>query len=60
MSQPDYNIFPCIFCTIGFNCYVAGHKLIAATYKITKKEATELNSKVPVPVQPQAKKEMID
>jgi len=53
-------IFPCIFCTIGFNCYVAGHKLISATYKITKKGAKELNSKVPVLVQPQAEKEMGD
>ena len=60
MSQPDYKMFPCIFCTIGFNCYVAGHKLVSATYKVTKKGSNEFNSKAPVTVQPQAKKEMID
>ena len=36
MDKPEYKLLPCIFCTIGFNCYVAGHKMVAATYhKIT-------------------------
>lgn len=38
MKKPEFKLLPCIFCTIGFNCYVAGHKVASATYqKITGK-----------------------
>lgn len=31
MSKPEFKLFPCVFCTIGFNGYVATRKLISAT-----------------------------
>ena len=38
MKKPEFKLLPCVFCTIGFNCYVAGHKIVFATYqKITDK-----------------------
>tara|TARA_R110001592_G_scaffold76227_1_gene230214 strand:+ start:1212 stop:1385 length:174 start_codon:yes stop_codon:yes gene_type:complete len=38
MKKPEFKLLPCIFCTVGFNCYVAGHKIVSATYqKITTK-----------------------
>jgi len=43
MKKPEYKLLPCIFCTIGFNCYVAGHKMVSMTYhKLSKKEETSL------------------
>ncbi|NQZ09650.1 MAG: hypothetical protein HRT35_21070 [Algicola sp.] len=32
MSKPKFKMFPCIFCTVGYNTYVAGHKLVCGTY----------------------------
>jgi hypothetical protein len=32
MSKPQFKVFSCIFCTIGYNTYVAGHKLVCGTY----------------------------
>lgn len=32
MTKPEFKLFPCVFCTIGFNCYVAGHKIVASAY----------------------------
>lgn len=43
MSQPEYKILPCIFCTIGFNCYVAGHKLVSA---VTSKNSAAMTTSV--------------
>jgi hypothetical protein len=31
MKEPDFELQPCIFCTIGYNCFVAGYKTLAAT-----------------------------
>ena len=28
MKKLEHKLLPCIFCTIGLNCYVAGHNLI--------------------------------
>ena len=33
MKKPEFKLLPCIFCTLGFNCYVAGHKVVSATYQ---------------------------
>ena len=42
ITKPEYKLLPCIFCTIGFNCYVAGHKAISSTYqKITNKQKNQ-------------------
>ena len=30
MEKLEYKILPCIFCTIGRSCYVAGHNLVHA------------------------------
>lgn len=38
MSKPEFKLLPCVFCTIGFNSYVAVNKLtVAATKKIKGK-----------------------
>ena len=37
MSKPEFKSFPCIFCTIGFNSYVAVNKLLHAASKKIKK-----------------------
>jgi hypothetical protein len=31
MNKPQFKLLPCIFCTIGFNAYVAGHKIVCST-----------------------------
>lgn len=31
MSKLEYKLLPCVFCTIGFNSYVAVNKLAFAT-----------------------------
>ncbi|MFT4939305.1 MAG: hypothetical protein ACI88A_002345 [Paraglaciecola sp.] len=33
MKKPEFKLLPCVFCTIGFNCYVAGHRIISSTYQ---------------------------
>ena len=33
MKKLEHKILPCIFCTIGFNCYVAGNNLVNAGIK---------------------------
>ena len=44
MDKPEFKLLPCIFCTIGFNSYVAVRKLAtAAGNKLAPK--TELLSK---------------
>jgi len=30
MKKLEYKVLPCIFCTIGLNCYVVGHNLVHA------------------------------
>jgi hypothetical protein len=52
MSKLEFKAFSCIFCTIGYNCYVAGHKLVVGGYeKLTKtdeqKNAVSLTVKEP-------------
>jgi len=33
MKKLEYKILPCVFCTIGLNCYVAGHNLVHASVR---------------------------
>lgn len=36
MKKLEHKILPCVFCTIGLNCYVAGHNLVhAGVHKLT-------------------------
>ncbi len=43
-KKPEFKLLPCVFCTIGFNCYVAGHKLVSAAYdKVTQKQNPTAN-----------------
>jgi hypothetical protein len=36
MKKLEYKLLPCIFCTIGRNCYVVGHNLVhASVQKLT-------------------------
>ena len=30
MKKLEHKILPCVFCTIGLNCYVVGHNLVHA------------------------------
>ncbi len=32
-NKPEYKLLPCVFCTIGYNCYVASHKALTTTVK---------------------------
>ncbi|WP_157829044.1 hypothetical protein [Colwellia sp. 75C3] len=44
METKAFKLLPCIFCTIGYNCYVAGHNATAKGYqslaKFQKKKPT--------------------
>lgn len=40
MNKPKFKLFPCVFCTIGFNAYVVGHKMMSATNKVLFKQET--------------------
>lgn len=31
MKKLEYKLLPCVFCTIGLNCYVVGHNLVQAS-----------------------------
>ena len=33
MKKPEHKLLPCVICTIGLNCYVAGHNLVQASIK---------------------------
>ena len=55
MKTKSFKLFPCVFCTIGYNCYVAGHNVTAKGYqslvkrqskKLTTEEAKESDVKV--------------
>ncbi len=49
MKTPEFKVLPCVICTIGFNSYVAGHKLFfSSRRKIAnlandKKQPTQIN-----------------
>lgn len=40
MTKLEHKILPCVFCTIGFNCYVAGNNLVNASVKHFTKNKT--------------------
>ncbi len=29
MNKPEFKLLPCVFCTLGYNTYVAGHRLLS-------------------------------
>ncbi len=42
-SKPEYKLLPCIFCTLGFNSYIAVRKLSGAAIRLVKgNEITEM------------------
>ena len=44
MSNLEYKLLPCVFCTIGFNSYVAVNKLAVATSKKVKGQNEQKSS----------------
>ena len=38
MNKPEYKLLPCVFCTIGFNSYVAVNTLAAVAVKKFKQQ----------------------
>jgi hypothetical protein len=46
MKKLEYKLLPCIFCTIGVSCYVAGNNLIhASVQKLTShKNKDQMNN----------------
>jgi hypothetical protein len=32
VKTPEFKLLPCVFCTIGFNRFVAGYKIVSTTY----------------------------
>ena len=28
MNKPEFKLLPCVFCTLGYNTYVAGYRLL--------------------------------
>jgi hypothetical protein len=44
MKKPEFKLLPCIFCTIGFNSFVAGHRIISTSYKALSGNKTSLET----------------
>jgi hypothetical protein len=32
MSKPEFRIYPCALCTVGYSTYVIAHRLVRGTY----------------------------
>jgi len=43
MSEPEFKLLPCVFCTLGYNTYVAGHRLMSTTSKFFTNNAFPIN-----------------
>jgi hypothetical protein len=44
MNKPEFKLLPCIFCTLGYNTYVAGYRLINKGVELISHETpTKLN-----------------
>ncbi len=46
MNKPEFKLFPCIFCTLGFNSYIAVRKLAGATVKLVKGKETPVMTEI--------------
>jgi len=44
MKTKAFKLLPCIFCTIGYNCYIAGHNVTAKGYQ----SLVKLQNKKPI------------
>ena len=44
MEKKAFKLLPCIFCTIGYNCYIAGHNVTAKGYQ----SLVKLQNKKPI------------
>jgi len=44
MNKPEFKLLPCVFCTLGYNTYVAGYRLISKGVELISDETpTRLN-----------------
>ena len=46
MSDPKFKLLPCVFCTLGYNSYVVGHKLLNKSYRLITAKRPALPEKV--------------
>jgi len=42
LAKPEFKLLPCVFCTIGFNSYVAVNKLANVTLKKIKRKNNQI------------------
>jgi len=43
MNKPEFKLLPCVFCTLGYNTYVAGYHLISKANKLFTKHTTNID-----------------
>ncbi|PCI58570.1 MAG: hypothetical protein COB35_13530 [Gammaproteobacteria bacterium] len=41
MSKPEFKLLPCVFCTLGYNTYVAGYRMVSKTAELMTKRITD-------------------
>jgi len=44
MNKPEFKLLPCVFCTLGYNAYVAGHRIVCKTTKLLTHDIQTSNS----------------
>jgi len=43
MNKPEFKLLPCVFCTLGYNTYVAGYRVVSKTAELlTNKTAADM------------------
>ena len=43
MKKLEHKLLPCIFCTIGLNCYIVGHNLVQLCVQASVRELMNHN-----------------
>ncbi len=44
MSKPEFRIYPCALCTIGYSTYVVAHRLVCGTYDLLASKSNKPNT----------------
>jgi hypothetical protein len=44
MTTPNFKLLPCVFCTLGYNTYVAGYKLLSLGHRTLSKNSNTPSS----------------
>ncbi|MBL4910897.1 MAG: hypothetical protein JKX78_12895 [Alteromonadaceae bacterium] len=44
MNKPEFKLLPCVFCTLGYNTYVAGHRLISKGAELLSNDTHTTNT----------------